>query len=107
MKNGVEMAVAEADGVAAGYCIEVVSLDDASPQSGKWDGAVEAETKKAVAIPSPSSTSAPTTRARPRSPSPSPTGRTWRRSLRPTPTRAHKEAGAAPGEPEIYRPAAS
>ena len=52
MKNGVEMAVAEASGVAGGYCIEVVSLDDASPQTGKWDGAVEAENaNKAVADP--------------------------------------------------------
>src|SRR6185295_16433699 len=52
MKNGVDMAVAEAGGVAAGFCIEVVNLDDASPQTGKWDGAVEAENaNKAVADP--------------------------------------------------------
>ena len=50
MKNGVDMAVAEANGVAGGFCIEVVNLDDASPQTGKWDGAVEAENaNKAVA----------------------------------------------------------
>src|SRR5215510_10466843 len=30
MKNGVDMAVAEAGGVVAGYCLEVVNLDDAS-----------------------------------------------------------------------------
>ena len=52
MKNGVDMAVAEAGGVAAGFCIEVVNLDDASPQTGKWDGAVEAENaNKAVGDP--------------------------------------------------------
>src|SRR5215813_539544 len=52
MKNGVDMAVAEASGVAAGYCLEVINLDDASPQTGKWDGAVEAENaNKAVADP--------------------------------------------------------
>jgi len=52
MKNGLDMAVAEAGGVAAGYCIEIVNLDDASPQTGKWDGAVEAENaNKAVADP--------------------------------------------------------
>src|SRR5262245_51336303 len=52
MKNGVDMAVAEAGGVVAGYCLEVVNLDDASPQTGKWDGAVEAENaNKAVADP--------------------------------------------------------
>src|SRR6185295_7227123 len=52
MKNGVDMAVAEVNGTVAGYCIEVVNLDDASPQTGKWDGAVEAENaNKAVADP--------------------------------------------------------
>ena len=52
MKNGVDLAVAEAGGVVAGYCLEVVNLDDASPQTGKWDGAVEAENaNKAVGDP--------------------------------------------------------
>jgi branched-chain amino acid transport system substrate-binding protein len=40
MKNGVDQAVAEVGGVVAGYCLEVVNLDDASPLTGKWDGAV-------------------------------------------------------------------
>ena len=52
MKNGVDLAVSEAGGAAAGYCLEVINLDDASPQTGKWDGAVEAENaNKAVADP--------------------------------------------------------
>src|SRR5262245_14499946 len=52
MKNGVDMAVAEAGGAVAGYCLEVVHLDNASPQTGKWDEAVEAENaRKAVADP--------------------------------------------------------
>src|SRR5256714_12581386 len=52
MKNGVDLAVAEVNGTVAGYCIEVVNLDDASPQTGKWDGAVEAENaNKAVGDP--------------------------------------------------------
>ena len=52
MKNGVELAVAEAGWVVAGYCLEIVNLDDASPQTGKWDGAVEAENaNKAVGDP--------------------------------------------------------
>src|SRR5918912_592058 len=52
MKNGVELAVNEAGGAVAGYCIQVVTLDDASPQTGKWDGAVEAENaNEAVADP--------------------------------------------------------
>src|SRR5436305_1911617 len=52
MKNGVDLAVAEVNSVVAGYCLEIVNLDDASPQTGKWDGAVEAENaNKAVADP--------------------------------------------------------
>ena len=30
MKNGVDLAVAEAGGAVAGFCLEVVNLDDAS-----------------------------------------------------------------------------
>src|SRR4026209_277870 len=41
MKNGLDMAVAEVGGTVAGFCLEIVNLDDASPQTGKWDGAVE------------------------------------------------------------------
>src|SRR5882762_5289066 len=52
MKNGVDLAVAEAHSAVAGYCLEVVNLDDASPQTGKWDGAVEAENaNKAIGDP--------------------------------------------------------
>lgn len=52
MKNGVDLAVSEVGGVVAGYCLEVINLDDASPQTGKWDGAVEAENaNRAVADP--------------------------------------------------------
>ena len=52
MKNGVDMAVAEAGAVVAGYCLEVVNLDNTSPQTDKWDEAVEADNaRKAVADP--------------------------------------------------------
>src|SRR5439155_7024889 len=52
MKNGIDLAVSEVGGVVAGYCLEIVNLDDASPQTGKWDGAVEAENaNKAVGDP--------------------------------------------------------
>src|SRR5258705_5802 len=106
MKNGLDMAVAEAGGVAAGYCLEIVNLDDASPQTGKWDGAVEAENaNKAVA--DPLATLAVGTNT-------SGAAKVWI----PINTRAHmaqitpantypgltKKQGAAPGEPEIYRP---
>src|SRR5262249_47837912 len=43
MKNGVDMALAEAGRAVAGYCLDVVNLDNASPQTGKWDEAAEAE----------------------------------------------------------------
>jgi len=106
MKNGVDMAVAEVGGVVAGYCIELVNLDDASPQTGKWDGAVEAENaNKAVADPlaivyigtynsGAAKVSIPIT------------NRASMAQITPANTYPGltKKRGAAPGEPEIYRP---
>lgn len=106
MKNGVNLAVSEVGGVVAGYCLEVVNLDDASPQTGKWDGAVEAENaNKAVADPlaivyigtynsGAAKVSIPITN---------------RASMaQVTPANTYpgltKKRGAAPGEPDIYRP---
>jgi branched-chain amino acid transport system substrate-binding protein len=106
MKNGVNLAVGEVGGVVAGYCLEVVNLDDASPQTGKWDGAVEAENaNKAVADPlaivyiatynsGAAKVSIPITN---------------RASMaQVTPANTYpgltKKRGAAPGEPEVYRP---
>ncbi|MBI3456875.1 MAG: branched-chain amino acid ABC transporter substrate-binding protein [Candidatus Rokubacteria bacterium] len=106
MKNGVDLAVSEVGGVVAGHCIEVINLDDASPQTGKWDGAVEAENaNKAVADPLaivyiatynsgaakvsiPINNRAHMTQITPANTYPGLT----------------KKRGAAPGEPEIYRP---
>jgi branched-chain amino acid transport system substrate-binding protein len=34
MKNGVDLAVSEAGGAVAGYCLEIINLDDASPPPG-------------------------------------------------------------------------
>jgi branched-chain amino acid transport system substrate-binding protein len=52
MKNGVDMAVSEAGGAVGGYCLEVVNLDNASPETGKWDAGIEAENAvRAVADP--------------------------------------------------------
>src|SRR5215475_5471401 len=106
MKNGVEMAVAEVGGVAGGYCLEVINLDDASPQTGKWDGAVEAENaNKAVADPlaivyigtynsGAAKVSIPINN--------------HAHMAQVTPANTYpgltKKRGAAPGEPEIYRP---
>jgi branched-chain amino acid transport system substrate-binding protein len=50
MKRAVDLAVQHAGGRVAGYTIEVVNLDDASPVTGSWDGTVEAENaQKAIA----------------------------------------------------------
>ncbi len=106
MKNGVDMAIAETGGVVAGYCLEIVNLDDASPQTGKWDGAVEAENaNKAVADPlailyigtynsGAAKVSIPIT------------NRAHMAQITPANTYPGltKKQGAAPGEPEIYRP---
>ncbi|MBI2460608.1 MAG: branched-chain amino acid ABC transporter substrate-binding protein [Candidatus Rokubacteria bacterium] len=50
MKRAVDIAVGHYGGAVAGYCIQVVNMDDASPTTGSWDGTVEAENaQKAVA----------------------------------------------------------
>jgi branched-chain amino acid transport system substrate-binding protein len=106
MKNGVDLAVAEAGGAVAGFCLEVVNLDDASPQTGKWDGAVEAENaNKAVGDPlaivyigtynsGAAKVSIPIT------------NRAHLAQITPANTYPGltKKRGAAPGEPDIYRP---
>src|SRR5262245_10413156 len=106
MKNGVDLAVSEVSGVVGPYCIEVVNMDDASPQTGKWDGAVEAENaNKAVADPlaivyigtynsGAAKVSIPIT------------NRAHMAQVTPANTYPGltKKRGAAPGEPEIYRP---
>src|SRR5258705_13635823 len=52
MKNGLDMAFAEVGGVVVGFSVEIINLDDPSPQPGTCDGAVEAENaNKAVADP--------------------------------------------------------
>src|SRR3989449_4010914 len=106
MKNGVDLAVSEAGGTVAGYCLEVINLDDASPQTGKWDGAVEAENaNKAVADPlaivyirtynsGAAKVSMPIN------------NRAHMAQITPANTYPGltRKNGAAPGEPEIYRP---
>ncbi|MGH7406365.1 MAG: ABC transporter substrate-binding protein, partial [Candidatus Methylomirabilales bacterium] len=49
MKRAVDLAVEHSGGAVAGYRIQVVNLDDASPVTGTWDGTIEAENaQKAV-----------------------------------------------------------
>jgi branched-chain amino acid transport system substrate-binding protein len=81
-----------------------VNLDDASPQTGKWDGAVEAENaNKAVADPMAIVYIGTYNSGARRSPSHH-EPRAHGAVTPPTPTRPHQEARRAPGEPEIYRP---
>jgi len=106
MKNGVNMAVEEVGGVVAGYCIEVVNLDDASPQTGKWDGAVEAENANKAVADKDAMVYLGTYNSGAAKVSIPITNRA--RMLQITPANTYpgltKKAGAAPGEPEIYRP---
>ena len=52
MKQAVDLAVKHAGGEVAGFKIEVVNRDDASPTTGSWDGTVEADiAQKTVADP--------------------------------------------------------
>jgi len=106
MENGVKLAIGQSQGVAAGYCLEVVNLDDASPQTGKWDGAVEAENaNKAVADPD-AMVYIGTYNSGAAKVSMAITQRAHMAQVTPANTYPGltKKAGAAPGEPEIYRP---
>jgi len=50
MKRAADMAVEDWGGQVAGFKIETVMMDDASPATGSWDGTVEAENaQKAIA----------------------------------------------------------
>ena len=50
MLNAAQMAVDEVNGQVAGYKIELVFVDDASPTTGSWDGTIEANNaQKAIA----------------------------------------------------------
>jgi len=106
MKNGVNLALDQNKNEAGGYCLEVVNLDDASPQTGKWDGAVEAENaNKAVADPD-AMVYIGTYNSGAAKVSMTITQRAHMAMVTPANTYPGltKKAGAAPGEPEIYRP---
>jgi len=106
MKNGVDLALDQNHSEAGGYCLEVVNLDDASPQTGKWDGAVEAENaNKAVADPD-AMVYIGTYNSGAAKISMTITQRAHMAQVTPANTYPGltKKLGAAPGEPEIYRP---
>ncbi len=106
MKNGVEMAVSEVGGVVAGYCIEVVNLDDASPQTGGWDGAVEAENANKAVADSQAIVYIGTYNSGAAKVSIPINNRAHMAQITPANTYPGltRKNGAAPGEPEIYRP---
>ena len=106
MKNGVDMAVAEVGGVVGGYCLEVVNLDDASPQTGKWDGAVEAENGNKAVSDSAAIVYIATYNSGAAKVSIPILNLASMAMITPANTYAGltKKKGAAAGEPEIYRP---
>jgi branched-chain amino acid transport system substrate-binding protein len=106
MKDGVDLAVEQSHAMAGGYCLEVVNLDDSSPQTGKWDGAVEAENaNKAVSDPD-AMVYIGTYNSGAAKVSMTITQRAHMAQITPANTYPGltKTAGAAPGEPGIYRP---
>lgn len=106
MKDGVELAMNQHKSMAAGYCLQVVNLDDASPQTGKWDGAVEAENaNKAVSDPD-AMVYIGTYNSGAAKVSMTITQRARMAQITPANTYPGltKKLGAAPGEPEMYRP---
>ena len=106
MKNGVNLAVEQNGGMAAGMCLEVVNLDDASPQTGKWDGAVEAENANKAVADADTMVYIGTYNSGAAKVSMAITQRAHMAQVTPANTYPGltKTAGAAPGEPGIYRP---
>jgi len=106
MKNGVDLAVEQNKGEAAGFCLEVVNLDDSSPQTGKWDGAVEAENANKAVSDADAMVYIGTYNSGAAKVSMAITQRAHMAQVTPANTYPGltKKAGAAPGEPEIYRP---
>ncbi|HTS90915.1 MAG TPA: branched-chain amino acid ABC transporter substrate-binding protein [Stellaceae bacterium] len=106
MKNGVNLAVKQHQGMAGGYCVEVVNLDDASPQTGKWDGAVEAENANKAIADADTMVYIGTYNSGAAKVSMTITQRAHLAMVTPANTYPGltKKAGAAPGEPDIYRP---
>jgi branched-chain amino acid transport system substrate-binding protein len=106
MKNGVELALDQNHSEAAGYCIEIINLDDASPQTGKWDGAVEAENANKAVADADAMVYIGTYNSGAAKVSMAITQRAHMAQVTPANTYPGltKKLGAAPGEPEIYRP---
>ncbi len=106
MKNGVNLAIELNKGVAGDFCLEVVNLDDSSPQTGKWDGAVEAENANKAISDADAMVYIGTYNSGAAKVSMAITQRAKMAMVTPANTYPGltKKIGAAPGEPEIYRP---
>ncbi len=105
MKQAVDLAVAHRGGMVAGYKIEVVNMDDASPVTGSWDGTVEAEiAQKAVADPDVMIYLATYNSGAAKVSMPI-TNKAGLAQISPANTYPGlTKPGFAPGEPDIYRP---
>ena len=109
LKNGLEMAVAEAGGAVAGYCLEVVALDGDSPQTTIWDPVIEAKNaSQAVGDPEAIAYVGPFSSAATRISMPI-TNRAFMAQMGISatyPGLTRRGTGTADGEPWIYRPMA-
>jgi branched-chain amino acid transport system substrate-binding protein len=107
LKNGVDLAVAEAGAAVAGYCLEVVTLDGDSPETTTWDPVIEAKNAfTAIADPLAMVYIGPYSAAAASISTPI-TNRAYMAQLGPTATYAgltRRGTGTVHGEPWIYRP---
>ena len=108
-RNGVDMAIAEAGGAVAGYCLEVVKLDNSSRRTGTASEAFEAENAhRAVADPQAVVYIGPYNSGTARISMPI-TNRAYMAQISPAatyPGLTRSVEGTVQGEPWIYRPLA-
>jgi branched-chain amino acid transport system substrate-binding protein len=105
MKRAVDLAVEHARNMAAGYKIEVVNLDDASPVTGSWDGTVEAENAQKTLADADAMAYIATYNSGAAKVSMPITNKAGMAQITPANTYPGlTKPGNAPGEPGIYRP---
>lgn len=105
MKQAVDLAVEHHGGVVAGYHIEVINLDDASPVTGSWDGTVEAENAQKAIADRDAMVYLATYNSGAAKVSMPITNRAGLAQITPANTYPGlTKKGFGPGEPEIYRP---
>jgi len=105
MKRAVDLAVEHAGNVLAGYTIEVVNLDDASPVTGSWDGTVEAENAQRAIADAAAMVYIATYNSGAAKVSMPITNKAGMAQITPANTYPGlTKPGNAPGEPGIYRP---